>query len=100
VVVFFIAVVIDDDIASVFDGWAEVLEALLVNWVSEDVVVWEALQRMFFIAIIFYIKKLFEGIISHDLHAVQFFSRVLLFFDGPFAIVGRDRLPEVTNIFL
>ena len=99
VVVSFITVIIDDDLISVFDGRAEILEALLINWVSEDVVVGVSLQSFFLFAVAFDILKLFKGVICHDLHTMQIFSCIFLLFDRPFTITCRDSRPEVSNVF-
>ena len=75
------------------------MEALLVSWISENVVVGEALQNVSWVDVIFEIYKPFEGIVRHDLHSMQFISRILLFFNEPSPIFSRNSLPE-DSIFL
>ena len=79
-IVIFIVIVVDDEIASVGLGSADVLEALKIVRVSEDVIAVNALQVLA-IMVSFGFLKLCPAVIGHDFHASQVTSAILLFFN-------------------
>ena len=67
-IVIFIVIVVNDEIASVGLGSADVLEALKIVRVSEDVIAVNALQILAMM-VFFGLLKLCPAVISHDFHA-------------------------------
>ena len=98
-IVFFIVIVVNEVVGSVFLRSADVLEAFEIVGVSQNVVAVNALQSQTLVVLLRCLQ-FFKGVIGNDLQATEGISGIFFFLNCPVSVILVKTFPVDWNIFI